>query len=55
MLRKILYGLKQAPRAWYSNIDFYFRENGFKKNDNKLTLYLKKKGKNNFFNGLSLC
>lgn len=30
-LRKALYGLKQAPRAWYSRIEAYFMNEGFKK------------------------
>lgn len=30
-LRKALYGLKKAPRAWYSRIEAYFMNEGFKK------------------------
>lgn len=30
-LRKALYGLKQAPLAWYSRIEAYFMNEGFKK------------------------
>jgi len=41
-LRKALYGLKQAPRAWYSKIDSYFLEQGFKRSKNEHTLYVKK-------------
>jgi Reverse transcriptase (RNA-dependent DNA polymerase) len=29
-LKKVLFGLKQAPRAWNTEIDSYFKENGFK-------------------------
>jgi len=43
-LRKALYGLKQAPRAWYSNIDSYFNEKGFKKSKSEHTLYVKTQG-----------
>ncbi|KAA0045829.1 Retrovirus-related Pol polyprotein from transposon TNT 1-94 [Cucumis melo var. makuwa] len=41
-LTKALYGLKQAPRAWYSKIDGYFQQNGFKRRANEPTLYVKK-------------
>ncbi|XP_076901612.1 uncharacterized protein LOC143556071 [Bidens hawaiensis] len=41
-LRKALYGLKQAPRAWYSKIDWYFSEQGYKRSQNEPTLYVKK-------------
>ncbi|KAA0025703.1 putative gag-pol polyprotein, identical [Cucumis melo var. makuwa] len=47
-LTKALYGLKQAPRAWYSKIDKYFKQNGFKRSANEPTLYVKKGGKNDF-------
>ncbi|KAA0051552.1 putative gag-pol polyprotein, identical [Cucumis melo var. makuwa] len=47
-LTKALYGLKQAPRAWYSEIDGYFQQNGFKRSTNEPTLYVKKGGKNDF-------
>lgn len=30
-LRKVLYGLKQAPRAWYSGIDNYIINQGFRR------------------------
>jgi hypothetical protein len=43
-LRKALYGLKQAPRAWYSHIDNYFNESGFKRSKSKPTLYVKHQG-----------
>lgn len=39
-LRKALYGLKQAPRAWYSRIDDYLLELGFKKSSSESTLYV---------------
>ena len=29
-LKKALYGLKQAPRAWYSRLDKYLQQQGFK-------------------------
>ena len=40
-LYKALYGLKQAPRAWYSRIDGYFLQKGFKRSNNEATLYVK--------------
>jgi hypothetical protein len=43
-LRKALYGLKQAPRAWYSHIDNYFNESGFKISKSEPTLYVKHQG-----------
>jgi hypothetical protein len=39
LLRKTLYGLKQAPRAWYSCIDTYLLQMGFKKSDVDSNLY----------------
>ncbi|KAJ0556958.1 putative RNA-directed DNA polymerase [Helianthus annuus] len=41
-LHKALYGLKQAPRAWYSRIDAYFQDHGYKRSKNEPTLYIKK-------------
>ena len=43
-LHKALYGLKQAPRAWYSRIDSYLIQLGFRRSENEATLYLKKEG-----------
>ena len=43
-LHKALYGLKQAPRAWYSRVDTYFLQNGFKMSQNEATLYVKTDG-----------
>ena len=43
-LHKALYGLKQAPRAWYSRVDTYFLQNGFKRSQNEATLYVKTDG-----------
>ena len=37
-MRRALYGLKQAPRAWYSRIDNYLREMGFKWSEADLNL-----------------
>jgi hypothetical protein len=42
--RKALYGLKQAPKAWYSHIDNYFNESGFKRSKSEPTLYVKHQG-----------
>ena len=41
-MKKALYGLKQAPRAWYSRIDSYMLNKGFKHTNNEPTLYTKK-------------
>ena len=41
-LRKALYGLKQAPRAWYSRIDAYLLQQGFKRSESEATLYVLK-------------
>ncbi|XP_058004059.1 retrovirus-related Pol polyprotein from transposon TNT 1-94 [Hevea brasiliensis] len=41
LLKKALYGLKQAPRAWYSRIDSYLLDLGFKRSLNETTLYVK--------------
>ena len=38
-LHRALYGLKQAPRAWYSRIDNYLREMGFKRSEADHNLY----------------
>ncbi|KAK4387768.1 Retrovirus-related Pol polyprotein from transposon RE2 [Sesamum angolense] len=43
-LKKALYGLKQAPRAWYSRIDKYFMDRGFRRSLSELTLYIKSQG-----------
>ncbi|KAK4397351.1 Retrovirus-related Pol polyprotein from transposon RE2 [Sesamum angolense] len=40
-LKKALYGLKQAPRAWYSRIDKYFMDRGFRRSLSEPTLYIK--------------
>ncbi|KAI3708032.1 hypothetical protein L2E82_37034 [Cichorium intybus] len=42
-LKKALYGLKQAPRAWYSRIESYFIENGFRKCPQEHTLFIQEK------------
>ncbi|KAK6151896.1 hypothetical protein DH2020_014531 [Rehmannia glutinosa] len=46
-LKKALYGLKQAPRAWYSRIDDYFTELGFRRSQSEPTLYINIQGTNN--------
>ncbi|KAK4406351.1 Retrovirus-related Pol polyprotein from transposon TNT 1-94 [Sesamum angolense] len=43
-LKKALYGLKQAPRAWYSRIDKYFMDRGFRRSLSEPTLYIKNQG-----------
>jgi hypothetical protein len=43
-LKKALYGLKQAPRAWYSRLDKFLQEKGFKKGTVDINLYIKSEG-----------
>ncbi|KAL0440932.1 UNVERIFIED_CONTAM: Retrovirus-related Pol polyprotein from transposon RE2 [Sesamum radiatum] len=43
-LKKALYGLKQTPRAWYSRIDKYFMDRGFRRSLSEPTLYIKSQG-----------
>jgi hypothetical protein len=40
-LKKALYGLKQAPRAWYSRLDKYLRQQGYRKGNTDSNLYIK--------------
>ena len=40
-LKKALYGLKQAPRAWYSRLDKYLQQEGFRKGNADNNLYIK--------------
>jgi hypothetical protein len=40
-LKKAVYGLKQAPRAWYSRLDNYLRQQGFRKVNTDSNLYIK--------------
>jgi hypothetical protein len=40
-LKKALYGLKQAPRAWYSRLDKYLHQAGFRKGSTDNNLYIK--------------
>jgi hypothetical protein len=40
-LKKALYGLKQDPRAWYSRLDKYLQQAGFRKGSVDNNLYIK--------------
>ena len=40
-MKKALYGLKQALHAWYSHIESYFMNEGFKKCHCEHTLFIK--------------
>jgi hypothetical protein len=40
-LKKALYGLKQTPRAWYSRLDKYLQQAGFRKGIVDNNLYIK--------------
>ncbi|KAI3690760.1 hypothetical protein L2E82_48967 [Cichorium intybus] len=42
-LKKALYGLKQAPRAWYSRIEDYFLNHGFRKCPFEHTLFIQER------------
>ena len=46
-LKKVLYDLKQSPRAWYSEINTYFKANGFQRSKSEPTLYVKTQGNSN--------
>jgi hypothetical protein len=41
ILKKYLYGLKQAPRAWYSRLDKYLQQQGFRKGNADSNIYIK--------------
>ncbi|KAL0311966.1 UNVERIFIED_CONTAM: Copia protein [Sesamum radiatum] len=43
-LKKAFYGLKQASRVWYSRIDNYFMDRGFRRSLSEPTLYIKCQG-----------
>jgi hypothetical protein len=40
-LKKALHGLKQTPRAWYSRLDKYLQQVGFRKGSADNKLYIK--------------
>jgi hypothetical protein len=40
-LKKALYDLKQASRAWYSRMDKYLQQAGFRKGNEDNNLYIK--------------
>jgi hypothetical protein len=40
-LKKALYGIKQDPRAWYSILDRYLQQQGFKKGNASNNIYIK--------------
>jgi hypothetical protein len=40
-LKKALYGLKQDPKAWYSRLDRYLQQAGFRKGNAYINLYIK--------------
>ena len=41
ILKKALYGLKKDSRAWYSRLDRYLQQHGFKKGNADNNLYIK--------------
>jgi hypothetical protein len=40
-LKKALYGIKQDPRAWYSRLDKYLQQTGFRKGSADNNLYIR--------------
>ena len=40
-LKNALYGLNQSPRAWFSRLDNYLKQQGFKRGATESNLYLK--------------
>jgi hypothetical protein len=40
-LKKALYGLKQTPRSWYSRLDKYLQQEGFRKGSADNNIYIK--------------
>jgi hypothetical protein len=40
-LKKALYGLKQSHRSWYSRLDRYLQQQGFKKGNANNNIYIK--------------
>jgi hypothetical protein len=40
-LKKSFYGLKQAPRSWYSRLDKYIQQKGFKRGVVDRNIYIK--------------
>ena len=45
-LKKALYGLKQVPRAWYSRLDTYLQQQGFRRGVININIYIKTKSYN---------
>ena len=48
-LKKALYGLKEAPRAWFSILDQYLQQQGYKRGTIDSNLYIKIKEENMIF------
>ena len=45
-LKRVLYHLKQALRAWFSRLDSYLKQQGFKRGATKSNIYLNIEDKN---------
>ena len=45
-LKKALYGLKQAPRAWFSRLDKYLKNQGYRRGSTDSNLYINFENKN---------
>jgi hypothetical protein len=45
-LKKALCGLKQSPRAWFSRLDQYLQQQGYKRGTIDSNLYIKIKEQN---------
>ncbi|GJZ83746.1 retrovirus-related pol polyprotein from transposon TNT 1-94 [Tanacetum coccineum] len=53
-LKKALYGLKQAHQAWYDTLSQFLLDNKFSKGAVDLTLFTRKTGKQQIFQGCSM-
>ena len=45
-LKKALYGLKQAPREWFSRLENYLKQQGYKRGATDCNLYIKFENEN---------
>ena len=45
-LQQALYGLKKAPRAWFSRLDNYLKQQGYKRGATDSNIYIKIEDKN---------
>lgn len=48
-LKEALYGLKQDPRAWFSRLENYLQQQGYKRGTIEINLYIKIEEQNMIF------